>query len=180
MYENFVVKIGSYCILRAIFLILFGIICLFIDIINAIIWIHFIISQKRFILAFISAEFFVSSRKFFCFLLLIVWIFIRGIIFFFANKTLFCPWLTAILFVLVPIIYIVLFVLLVSAILLLKSTICIILNNSSFADIVVKIYDQSLEKNSSNVVVKVNNPNLRWDTPHHLLWWTAISWFLSM
>ncbi len=136
MHKRFVRIIRSHDILHVIFVIVFQMICFFIDIINVIIWISFIISKKCVVFAFISAKFSVASPKFFCLPLPIVWILIRAITFFSINTTLFSPWFTAIVVVIVAIVSIVALVILVSAIILPKSTIGKVLSIGSIMVIV--------------------------------------------
>lgn len=122
---------GRHDILHAIFVITFWIICFFIDIINIIIWILFIISQKCVIFAFISTKFLILSLKFFCLPLLIVWMLMRAITFFATNITLFFLWLMAIVVIIVVIVSIVALLVLIIAIILFKLTIRKILNIGS-------------------------------------------------
>ena len=127
---------GSHDILRAILIIVFWMICFFINIINIILWITFIISQKCVIFPFISAEFLILLPKFFCLLLLISWMLVRAIIFFATNITFFSLWPTAIILVIIAIVAIITLIVLITTIIPPKSTICKVLNISSVTVIV--------------------------------------------
>lgn len=116
MLERFLRKIGSYEVFCAIFVILFGMICFFIDIINVVIGIVFIICQKCMVFTMIFAEFLVLCSNFFCFLFFIVWMPIRTTIFFSTNRTIFFQRLKTIMIVLVRIVSIVALVVMVCAI----------------------------------------------------------------
>lgn len=115
-------------------------ICFFIVIINIIIWIFLIISQKYIVFAFISVEFLVLSSKFFCLLLLIIWKFIRATIFFAINITPFFSWLIAIIIIIIIMVNIVVLIVLISVIMLFKSIIYKVLNISSI--VVILCYDK--------------------------------------
>lgn len=140
MHKRFVRKIGSHDIWHANFVIVFWMIYFFIDIINVIIWIFFIISQKCVIFTLFFTKFSGLSSKFFCFLLLMVWIFIQAITFFATNIIPFFLWLTAIILVIVVIMSIITLVILIIAIIAPKLTICKILNIGSVA--VIMCYDK--------------------------------------
>ena len=115
----------------------------FINIINVIIWIPLIISQKCVVFALISIKFSVLSSKFFCLPLFLVWILIRATTLFATNITLSSPWFMTIVVVIRAIVGIVAFVVLITVIIPPKSTICKVLSIGNIA--IIMCYDRWLK-----------------------------------
>ena len=119
---------GRHDILLAISVIVVSIIWFFFVIINIIIWMSLIISQKWIVFAFISATFLVLLPKLCCFLLFIIQILVRAITSFATNIKFFILWLITIIIIVIAIVSVVALIVLISTIMLPKLMISKILN----------------------------------------------------